>query len=83
MATTRGKFKVQSVTDYGHGKEMVLNAVCNDGTPENDRFHRYTPTGQIKMLVDNPAASAMFKPGVEFYVDFTPAVPAEPATSPA
>lgn len=69
----RGKFRVLSrkVTQYP-GVTIELGAVSHDGTPENERFHRYTPSGTITMTVDNPAADAEFQPGREFYVDFTP-----------
>jgi len=76
MATTRAKFRCTSVTDYGAYKAVQLNAVCKDGTMENDTFSKYTPTGEIKMNIDNPAAAVVFKPGAEYYVDFSEATTA-------
>lgn len=76
--SVRGKFYVATLTKRGHpgytdnGTEVVFEAVCNDETPENARFHRYTPQGQITMHVDNPDAEAVFEIGKEFYVDFSP-----------
>lgn len=69
----RGKFKVTSVThhEYSPGVTVKLTAVPNDGTPENERFHRYTPSGSIEMFIDNPPASDELKLGSTFYVDFT------------
>lgn len=73
MAMVRGKFKVVShIKDAYPGIGVRLFAVCDDGTPENERFHRYTPTGEITMRVDNPEAEAQFPIGREMYVDFTP-----------
>ena len=70
----RGKFVLESVKTVSWnqtGKELAFRAVSNDGTPENDRFHQYTPSGTITMFVDNPAALDEFVLGREFYVDFT------------
>lgn len=73
----RGKFRVHEITQVEWNRDarkIHLNAVCNDGTEENEKFHRFTPTGAITMTVDNPAAVSQFELGKEYYVDFT-AVP--------
>lgn len=68
----RGKFKCQSVKDFGNGqKEVELSPVCQDETPENQRFHKYTPNGHIVMQINNPPAADQFSAGVDYYVDFT------------
>lgn len=70
----RGKFKVVSVkhVDWNPDVRVIeLSAVSNDGTPENERFHKYTPSGSITMTVDNPVASDQLILGETFYVDFT------------
>lgn len=67
----RAKFRVSSVTDYGFTKQVKLVAVGDDGIPENQRYHKATPNGQIEMVIDNPPASNQFTPGKECYVDFT------------
>lgn len=41
--------------------------------PENARFTKATPWGEIKMGIDNPAALEQFKVGQSYYVDFHPA----------
>lgn len=69
---TRGKFKLHAKTQYvgiPDAAEYTFYAVCQDGTPENDRFHKYTPSGKIVIIVDNPNVS--FELGKEYYVDFT------------
>jgi hypothetical protein len=71
--SVRAKFRVSSVTDFGFTKQMKLVAVSDDGIPENQRYHKATPSGQIEMTIDNPPAADQFTPGKEFYVDFTPA----------
>jgi hypothetical protein len=41
--------------------------------PENVRFTKATPWGEIKMSIDNPAAMEQFEAGKQYYVDFTEA----------
>lgn len=40
---------------------------------ENARFTTATPSGEIRMTIDNPAAMEQFQTGKSYYVDFTPA----------
>jgi len=77
-ATVRAKFRCESLTDFGMTKEVRLSAVCNDADPdsENSSFNRYTPSGELRMSIDNDAASIQFVPGKEYYLDFSEA-PAE------
>jgi hypothetical protein len=73
--TVRGKFQLQYITENYWNKEqrtLKFSAVCNDGTPENERFHKYTPSGTLEMTVDNPTALSGFKLGAYYYLDFTP-----------
>ena len=68
----RAKFKVQTVEHYeGAYRRVKLQAVSDDGIPENKRYHKYTPNGTIELSIDNPPASDVFAPGMSFYVDFT------------
>lgn len=74
----RAKFKCYSKTEVTHegghkSTEVHLRPVCADDLPENQRFHRYTPSGELKMIIDNPSAVEALAPGKTFYVDFTPA----------
>ncbi len=41
--------------------------------PENARFTKATPWGEINLGIDNPAAREQFEVGQEYYVDFSPA----------
>lgn len=75
--SVRGKFRVNEVTQVEWNRDarrIQFLAVCNDGTEENEKFHRYTPVGNISITVDNPAAVSQFELGKEYYVDFS-AVP--------
>ena len=73
--TTRAKFKCQSVATDEYGANVKLNVVY-EGTKKDDEnygFTKATPSGEITMRVDNPAAAIQFKPGKQYYVDFTEA----------
>lgn len=69
--SVRAKFRVSSVTDFGFTKQVKLVAVGDDGIPENQRYHKATPSGTLEMTIDNPAVADQFTPGKEFYIDFT------------
>lgn len=51
--------------------------------PEDQRYARYTPSGSLKITVDNPAV--IFNTGQDYYLDFTPVseAPADDELSPA
>ena len=68
----RAKFHVESVTDFGHQKEVKLQAVIC-GSQENQDFNSYTPSGALLMVIDKSGAMNYFKPGKEYYIDFTEA----------
>jgi len=72
----RSKFTVQKITQVSWSKDariIEFGAVTADGVPENERYHKYTPSGTVNITVDNPPAAAQFELGKTFYVDFTPA----------
>lgn len=69
--SVRAKFFVQSVLYTTSGGNVTLSAVCRG--EDNKAWSMYTPSGTINMGILNEAALEQFKPGDEFYVDFTPA----------
>lgn len=84
----RAKFTVTGVkrnfSSYRHHetKELVVNEgavtitlqpVYDQSIPEDQRFQKATPWGEISLNIDNPVAVDALKPGHSFYVDFTPA----------
>jgi len=72
----RGKWKLSEIHQLDWSptaKRYVFNAVCNDNTPENERYHKFTPTGSMSMIIDNPPAQAQFELGKEYFFDATPA----------
>jgi len=77
--TVRAKFKVQSVTESEGGLKSARLHPVTSGSPENAEFYKWTPGGSIELSTMNPAAAEQFRPGREFYVDFTPAEVAKSA----
>lgn len=72
---TRAKFRCTSETRYGYNsdtaREYRFTAVSDNSTPENERYAKYTPVGQLTITVDNP--NVQFELNGEYYLDFTPA----------
>jgi len=80
MDRVRCKFYVSSVTKHGYcveGKpqtsniEVTLSAVYapKDDKSENHKFWTATPSGSMKLQVNNPACFDFFKEGEELYID--------------
>jgi hypothetical protein len=69
---SRAKFLCSSATHFSHNKDArryTFTPVSDSNTPENAAFTKYTPSGSLEILVDNPAVS--FTPGKYYYVDFS------------
>ena len=73
--SVRAKFTLHAVTKHHHGTAVSLRfgAVSADDVPENQRYHKYTPSGTLEIYVDNPSAVEQFELGKSYYLDFTPA----------
>lgn len=69
----RAKFSCVQVNQNAHSEEAFLNAVYADGQPENNEFNEATPSGQLKMTIDSSKAKGYFKPGKDYYLDFSEA----------
>lgn len=70
----RGKFKLQEViqTNWGgDGRTLVFRAEYDPDLPEDQSYSKATPTGEIRMQVDNPQALQQFELGKAYYVDFS------------
>lgn len=60
---------MQSIVAYPVAKSTAYPA---DGSDENNTFAKWSPSGEFKLSITNPALSNTIKPGDEFYVDFIP-----------
>lgn len=74
----RAKVRCNQVTDYGSNNQQVLfnpvskkEAYPADGTDEDNTFAKWSPSGEFKLTITNPALYGKIKPGQHFYVDFT------------
>lgn len=65
--SVRAKFECKSVGDGQVKLEVVYT-----GSPENESFFKWTPSGQITMGIVNEAALKQFAVGKQYYVDFAP-----------
>ena len=53
-------------------KEVTLHTMYDHNDPEDTKFSRYTPVGQMSFNVSNPNVLDMFVEGRAFYVDLIP-----------
>ena len=76
--SVRAKFYVVSLTkqkmwngEDGVGTVIKLSPVMN-GSDENKKFYKYSPSGSIELGTVNEGAATQFEIGKEYYVDFVP-----------
>lgn len=75
--TVRAKFQLVAVTEYQFGsKKLQFQCVYDNNTPEDQRFQKATPYGNIEMNIDNPAALQAFELGKFYYFDASPVIEA-------
>lgn len=81
MTTMRAKMKLSKVERHETCETLTFNAVAKasayppDGYDEDNTYAKYSPSGELKLTVANPALLGKFNPGETYYLDFTP-VPA-------
>ena len=79
MPRMRAKFQVTGVTKSGDTMvELKMMAVTDkdfnpDGESDDNDFARWTPSGEVTMVITNPNLLNTFKAGQKFYLDFTEA----------
>lgn len=72
--TVRCKFTLNSIKHFAYGgKEFVFHPAYDMSIPEDQRFAKASPSGEFRIVVDNPAAAAQFELGKAYYFDATPA----------
>lgn len=70
--TMRAKFRcTEVVLTENNQRRAKMSAVSDHATEENERYHKYTPSGQLEITVDNPALTDFLVPGKSYYLDFT------------
>jgi len=69
---TRAKMRVQSVTVDEYNDNVEFQAVYGGTTnAEDNTYASATPSGSMKLCVNNVAVRGWFKPGRSYYVDIT------------
>lgn len=81
----RAKFQIRSVTPAENYPQETIEMFAvtekpfdSDGNSEDNSFAKWTPSGDLKIVITNPALLGKFQAGEKFYLDFTKAeMPAE------
>lgn len=69
----RAKMSVQSVARTSYSEIVEMSAVYGGSTNKEDNsFAAATPSGSIRLQIDNKELHGVYNPGDTFYVDFTP-----------
>jgi hypothetical protein len=76
MPFMRAKFRVQTVNKFEGGESLTFYPVCKHsydetGLDEDNTFAKFSPSGELKLTVVNPALLGVIEPGQKFYLDFT------------
>jgi len=75
----RAKMEVTGVESFQTHERVSFRAVAKnggypeDGSDEDNTFAKFTPNGEAKFSIANPALFGKFEAGQRYYVDFTPA----------
>ena len=76
VKSARCKFTVQKVEGdpaSGNGAVIEMTTQYDEALTKEDRaFSVYTPWGEMKFNVANPALTKFFEEGKSYYVDITP-----------
>jgi hypothetical protein len=77
VTTVRAKFRCMSEntkkwsTNGDASRSYDFQAMYDPDVPEDQRYAKATPTGNLTIAIDNPAVT--FEPGKAYYLDITPA----------
>jgi hypothetical protein len=79
MSAMRAKMRIAFVQKQVGSELLQFAAVARsdrypaDGSDENNTYAKFSPSGSLTLTVANPTLFDKFKPGEEYYVDFTKA----------
>lgn len=77
MTNMRAKFKIIKIDRYETCETLHFCAVSKDsayppdGSDEDNTYAKFSPCGELKLTVANPALLGKFAEGDKFYLDFT------------
>lgn len=79
MPVMRAKMRVSNIENFGPNERLTFHAVAKsdgypaDGSDEDNSYARWSPSGELTLMVANPALHGKFAIGDKFYLDFTKA----------
>lgn len=80
MTNMRAKMRVSNIVKHEGGNETLhFSAVAKsdgypqDGSDEDNSYARWSPSGELRLEVANPALWGKFALDERFYLDFTKA----------
>lgn len=72
--SVRAKFQCNSINKSSDNSTAVVHLIAvTTGSAENESWSKYTPSGQLQMVISNPAAFEQFEQGKEYFIDIVPA----------
>lgn len=72
--SVRAKFQCNSINKSPDNSTAVVHLIAvTTGSTENETWSKYTPSGQLQMVISNPAAAEQFEQGKEYFIDIAPA----------
>lgn len=72
--TTRAKVRLQEISHncWNPGSAtLIFRCEYDTSIPEDQRFYKETPSGEFRMLVNNPKVLEKMKLGSYYYLDLT------------
>lgn len=78
MKSMRCKVEITEVVVTKTSDSITARPVCKqgsypaDGSDEDNTFAKFSPSGEFKLTICNPALLGVYRPGQKFYVDWTP-----------
>ncbi len=69
--STRCKFRCVEVSNVENGATVKFTAVTG-GSPENESFFKWTPSGNLSLSLVTVENAKLFQPGRDYYLDISP-----------
>ncbi len=83
----RCKVKITEVKLGENCDQITAVPVCKsgaypaDGSDEDNTFSKFSPSGCLQLTIANPELLNVYRPGQQFYVDWTPIEPVAAAAT--
>lgn len=78
MKRMRAKMRITGIEKWEGAERLTFSAVSKDGpyppdgSDEDNTFAKFSPSGELRLTVANPALLGVYAEGDIFYLDFTP-----------